>query len=603
MKNMNEQIFKYFPYREIRKGQDKLMEDVYNFLRNKNQRTMLFCGECGLGKEVAISTQIVGMLKDPKSDIDTVVWLVPTDSGKINISKELGKIRGAPEPLILYNKNRLCQLTETVKTQEQASAYDICSYLGNKCPKKDSCKYYKQMEKIKDAKIIVCDYNYFLEGFIRKRLFSFLKNKKVLFIINEVHLLPKRCQEVMTDEMSMSTVENAIKELNEFSKQNRQYGLIKDGYNNEREFLKTVQQKIQNLLYRNKTEIDRDKAATDSDSGKAIVPFFLNESDYDNAMSLFKLKRKIIDWKVNNDIGYSSWVEKVANFISRAWRNKNYPFYLYYIGEHKTKRKVKSCIGFVSLDPYPIMKSAFSHATKMILYSGTIYPERYTKMLRLYKFGEVFTPDVYLSPFLENRKDIFYKDGVLDLNGRKNEKVIAKSSHDLQIFLKKSEKPIGIIATRPLWDKIKPHLSINGKRLFEDTGGQEDLNEWLEKAKNYDIIYYSPFGRVSNSVDMSFLKTVILLGVPVQRMDAITREQINYLKKRLKPLKGEEAFWVALRIISILPACERAIQSVMRGLRTPKDRLTTIFFDKRWVTEQYHKFIHSQTKEIMLKIK
>ena len=587
------QELKYFPYPKVRKEQERLCKDIHGFLRDKDKNVMLFQGECGLGKESAVASQIVLALKNKL--YDRIIWLIPTSGGKINIKKELDIIFQKTKFNVTYlsSKEMLCNRKKELekKLKEKIDAYELCSILGKKCPhfKEGTCQYYNQMKKLKKAKIVVCDYNYFLYGFIKERVFTnFLKDKRTLFIVNEVHKLPDRCKRSSSRELSKYSVEKAIGEL---ESEILPYSKVKfEALYYLEKFLK----RFNKTIYENSSEIEKEKRMSGSDMGTAEMYFsdiIKTKKDLNMAKKMISLGKRIAKYKLDNDIGVISWTKTVGSFISRMNSTKGYSYYVYYIQEYKMEEGKRHRIGFSSLDPYPVMRMAFKNANKIILYSGTCYPERYIRLLKLYKWGEVYLPEPYASPFLKNRKDIFFRDGLLNLKGRRNKKTIQKSSKDLNRFLTKLEKPIGISCVKPLWARIKPFLNLGKYKLLEEDGmTQENLDKWLKTAKSEDIIQYSPFGRVAQSVDMRFLKSIIMLGVPVSKMDLITRKELEYHRKRFEE-KGMEGFWIAYRIIATLPACERAIQSVMRSLRTQKDSVTVVWFDKRWVTNNYAQFV------------
>jgi Rad3-related DNA helicase len=598
-KRKGEDVYKYFPYKEPRKNQDRLIEDVHWFLNQEQKKVMLFQGECGLGKESALASQIALALE--KKMFDKVVWLVPTDTGKINIEKELDAVKVSH--LTLHNKSKLCSWVKDLQPtfEEEIDAYELCGSKMKNCPyySNGKCPYLNQLENIEDAKIIICDYNYFLTGFIREKIFKkYFNGLKVLFLFNEVHILPDRCKQVASNELYITTISQAIDELKKFKPTETECI----------NYLKKYLARMNKLLITKNAEIIKDKYLTESDVGKAEIParLIVDETDANVAKKLQKLARDIIDAKISRKIGSQSKVKRFGNFIISAdyasETSEKYESVLFYLGEYKTKtgEKIRNCIGFSSLDSYPVIKPVFKYMDKLICYSGTCYPERYVKLLRIYKMGEVFTPDAYMSPLLKNRTDIFYKDGLLTLNGRKNTDVLRKSADDLKVFLEKFEKPVAIISTIPLWKKIKPFLDRTN--IFEaESLGQEEVKNWLEEASKKDIIQFSPFSMIAHSIDMSFLKTVILLGVPVRKQDLVARKEIDYLRSKLKE-KGMEAFWTAIRLLLTLPACEKAVQSVMRGLRTEKDRLTVVWFDKRYVENAYHKFINSENVRLISNI-
>lgn len=138
------------------------------------------------------------------------------------------------------------------------------------------------------------------------------------------------------------------------------------------------------------------------------------------------------------------------------------------------------------------------------------------------------------------------------------------------------EKPIGIVCTN-LWYEKLDLSSIY--QILNEPGKQEEVEYWMNNlVPEAPIIRFSPYGRIAQSIDLSYLKSIIFLGLPYQKYDSITEEKINKTSKTLKGKTGNRRAQ-ATYLTMIEPTYERIVQSVMRGLRNENDRLHVIYYD------------------------
>lgn len=602
--------FKCFPYRKIRKDQDRLINDLAKFFKSKD-RTMIFQGDCGLGKETAIASQIARV----QDQFDHIIYLIPTDTGKINIKKELDLVnkkfpKNKIDYVILNNKKFLCNLLNEKRKElkEKTDAYELCGLMKSKCEYKnaDECDYYNLMDSIGDKKVIIADFNYVFSPFVRARTFKkIFKKKKILLIVNEIHELPERIFDLFSNKLSFDIFGLVKRELNgelflakdrkAFKQKFRTRGRLIDEINK-------FENRMDRLVIENVHKLNRSR--TNGELGKAEVysSDFATKQQEKLMKDLIKTGQRIAEWKLNRKIGVNSHTRKLGQFMEGWLFSRNYDAYLYYLEEYKIRGKTKHKIGYYCLNPFPSVMKPFGDSKKIILYSGTCYPERYEKIFGLEAFGKIMNPDPYKSSLLQNRYDLFFMDGKLTKEVRDSPK-LKKSADELQQLIERCEKPLGIYATTPLWAKFKPLLQLARFEILEEQMGmdQKEKRKFINAIKKYDIIYMSPFGSFAKSIDISSLKSCIMLGIPDTKLDLITLRKIDYFKERFLKSDGVGAKFMAFYIISRLPAIEKAVQAMSRGIRKERDKLTAYWFDQRWVREQ--KYIPGRHKQSITKIK
>ena len=245
------------------------------------------------------------------------------------------------------------------------------------------------------------------------------------------------------------------------------------------------------------------------------------------------------------------------------------------------------------------INKALEQTNKFVLYSGTCSPGKFRHTVGLTKV-DILTPPRFESPFLKNRKDIILTKATFNAKKRaKNKKkkkdsddnFLTEISKDIEMLLSSMPKPAAVVCTNSWFRTLTFPPGI-----LNEPESQDEVDDWLtNQAKNADLIRFSPYGRVAQSVDMSFLRSILFIGFPYSSYDNITQEKIKRLAKSYKGKSGNAKYAASYRTI-IVPACEAVVQSVMRGLRTEKDRLAVIYFDKQFQMQK--ESINSKTLSI-----
>lgn len=595
IKNQKTGAYKYFVYPYVRKDQNRMIEDLDEFLSSRI-KIALIKGDTGLGKEAAIASQIA----KHRRDFDYIIHLIPTDMGKINIEKELKLIREKFSGLglnitVLHNKESMCPLYKEVKDskkfqEKNIDVYDLCR--PEECKKKNVCDYYDNMHKIKQSKVILCDYNYVFDPYIRKYTFEdIFDKKKVLLLINEVHELPDRITSQFSFNISTFLFRLVIAELNGLNLNKRDQKKFLNhfkGLKNAVGYVQEVEKSVKSMILRRHDEFN-----LTVDNKIELNPERLFD-DTRRTNKLIRLGQEITKWKIDNNIGTISHTKVLGKFLNQLRFTRELDYYFFYLEKNSGD---KYRIGGACMNPYPLIKEPFEKAKKIILYSGTMYPDRYIRLFMLGKFGEVFVPEPYKAEYMKNRTDFFYSDGKLIKSMRDSNK-LKKSAKELSEVIKNLPKPCAIFTVRPLWEKMKPYIKLRG-RVAEETR-DIDKRKFFSEIKKANISILSPYGSFKQSIDMSFLKSIVILGICDPMLDLVTRKTLEYYKEKFLKDKGIKADWVSYELICRLPAIEKSLQAAGRGIRKESDKLLTIWFDERWIKQS--RFILNENKKNFLKL-
>lgn len=685
MKNLKPNGYPYFSHESPRDGQRDIMDLLYDLFRDEMKRGAIIAADPGIGKEACMTSQALQALDD--GIFDVVIFVIPTDSGKINIQKELDAVEHTRKVIKINSKEALClwmkqKDDEQINTIEgEKCAFLLCKVMGHKCEFRDNgCLYDLQKKEIMDAEILICDYNYIFSPFICKRsgIENIMNNKKVLLLVNECHRLPGRVESILSNSLSSNTVDRAIAELNKF------------GFETEKQEVIKFRDMLAGNVEKNRNKMEKQINDYNTEYGNITIEPALIDSMCGEGNSLISAGEKISQLKWDNKEGIVSYAGIVGNFLQKFHGKEKYSENTIYFlklrrGEkylftwddvpdndngrladflkrgfgvdwisrksvkiEKTKKgsiiKVSTPDNFLSLEMNDkktevILKTnddrkgkliakaedgtmkiydgtethyigwsptfvggfiskALMQTNKFVLYSGTCSPGKFRHTVGLTRV-DILTPPRFESPFLKNRKDIILTKATFNAKKRaKNKKkkasddnFLTETSKDIEMLLSSMPKPAAIVCTNS-WFRTLTFPPV----ILNEPESQDEVNDWLtNQAKNADLIRFSPYGRVAQSVDMSFLRSILFIGFPYSSYDNIAQEKIKRLAKSYKGKSGNAKYAASYRTI-IVPACEAVVQSVMRGLRTEKDRLAVIYFDKQFQMQK--ESINSKTLSI-----
>lgn len=568
---MTEDIYQFFPHELPREEQREIIRFNHKFLRNKEYLGAILAADPGIGKESCMTSQALLALKDGL--FDRVIFAIPTDSGKVNILKELNAVSHGKKVLKVSSKEILCKWMkekedEAVKTIEgEQCAFLLCKVMGHKCEyKNNGCPYELQKEEIKEADILICDYNYIISPFIRKfsGIEDLMRTERILLLINECHRLPGRAETILSNSLSSNTIKRAVLELENFGfvKEKRQVIKLQDGLDD------IISKKFNDLKRQIEAEYNPDFATI------TINPTLI-ESLCDSGSSLANAGDIISRKKFENKEGILSYAGIIGNFFELFQGKKKYrKNTIYFI---KLKNDLKThYIGWTPTAIGAYVRKALELSNKFILYSGTCYPDKFRQVIGLGS-SKILTPERFESPFLKNRKDIILTKARFRAENSGKQEFLEEARKDIKKMLSKLPKPTAIVCTNN-W-----HKKINlTHKILNEPSTQGEVDDWLEnRAKNANLIRFSPYGRVAQSIDMSFLRSFLFIGFPFKSYDKITQEKVKRLARSFKGRSGNPKSAASYITITI-PACEAVIQSVMRGLRSEKDKLIVVYYDKQY---------------------
>lgn len=570
--NDENRMYIYFPYPDIRDGQKLITPMVYNLIRCNDYDGIIISAASGIGKEACMTSQALLALKDGLAD--KIIFTIPTDIGKSNILKELASVKHGYKVIKVLSKEILCNwLKETsderIRAIESDSCvFNLCKLQGHKCKYKDNgCSYAEQKKEIESANILICDYNYIISPFIRKmsRFEEIFQDSRTILFIDECHMLKPRAEMILTSSISSTTIERAIEELDKY------------GFKKEKEAVENILESIQKEVSINRAELRSQMNKNYEGLGEVV----LRASDIQKFCESESLGERLIvlgehisTTKFENKEGIISYSDMVGNFILRFYKRLPYKDKIVFFLKLKNDMKT-SYVGWTPSDVRGFLRRAIKGSDKFVLYSGTCKPKKLANDVGL-AYERVLTPDVIESPYLDNRKDIILtKERFCDSN-LKDESFAERIKDDLDRLFSIMTKPIGIVCTNNWYENLQLSSAYD---ILNEPEKQEDVDNWLKNlVPNAQIIRFTPYGRVAQSVDISYLKSIIFLGLPYPKFGPIEKEKMNKVAKNYKGKSGNPMGMARYKLM-IEPVYEKIIQSAMRGLRNENDRLNVIYYD------------------------
>ena len=571
-KEEKNRMYKYFPYPNVRDGQKQITPMVYNLIRSTDYDGIIISAASGIGKEACMTSQALLSLEDKL--FDKIIFTIPTDIGKENILKELASVKHGKKVIKLLSKEVLCNWMketsdERIRAIESDScAYQLCNLQGHKCKYKDhGCSYIEQKKEIASADILICDYNYIISPFIKKmsKFEEIFENSRTLLFIDECHMLIPRAEMILTSSISSTTINRAIEELD------------KHGFKKEKEGIENILESIKKEISINLPNLRSQMNKNYEGLGEVVLKahemqkFFGSESLGER---LIVLGEYISATKFENKEGIISYSDIVGKFILRFY--KRLPFKDSIVFFLKLKDDMKtSYIGWTPLDVRGFLRRAIKESDKFVLYSGTCKPKKLVNDVGL-GYERVLTQDPIESPYLLNRKDIILTKERFCESNLRDESFAGRIRDDVDKLFAHMEKPIGIVCTNNWYENL--HLS-SIYDILDEPEKQEDVEHWLKDlVPKAQIIRFSPYGRIAQSIDIPLLKNIIFLGLPYPKIGPVTEEKIKKVAKSYKGKSGN-ARAIAIYKLIIEPAYEKIIQSAMRALRSENDRLNVIYYD------------------------
>ncbi len=588
----------YFPYSKVRDIQSDMISDVYNAIKDK--RHIIMHAPTGIGKTIAVLAPALSLamknnltiffLTSRQTQHKIVIDTLKQIKQKFNIDFDCADIIGKkwmclqngveamPASLFheyckslrdegnceFYLNTRKPNMQPTVGAKQAIEELKIIGpchaneFIENG-KKRKMCPYELAALTAANAKVIIADYYYIFSHTIRQSFLLKIKKEleNIILIVDEVHNLPKRIRELLTQKTSSLIIENAKKEAKKY------------GYGETAENLDIVE----NALFELGREIENEDVASKND----FVDLISKSKNYDDVVAELLFAGEDI-----RDRQQKSFVFSIAKFLE-AWIGPDIGFGRI-LSKEISDKKLKISMSYRCLDPSIAAKEVIGKSYSTVLMSGTLTP---TEMYRdILGFKENVLEKEYKSPFpRKNRLNL----------------VIPKTTTK---FVERSHRQFEEIAfiCGDIADSIEGNIAVFfpsydlmaniagyfrqkcQKQVFieKQNHSKKEKEELLASFKSHKeaVLMGISTGSFGEGIDMpGVLKAVIIVGLPLEKPDVEKRLLIEYYDDKFG--KGFEYGYV-------LPAITKCLQNAGRCIRSETDKGAIIFLDERYAWRNYY---------------
>lgn len=608
-------FLEYFPYPSLRPYQDKAIlfsRDVF-----KEGLIGLLSSPCGTGKSISILT---GYLAAGGPSIGRLLILTRTKNQSDAYCRELQLMRDKRGvkmiASIFVSRQDMCSLVKMKKlkvsyrdflalcrTLRKGLGGEVCEcYLNtvfNWYPTRKArrvvdklaelgistsdfvyeiasseglCPYEVTKLLSQRAHIIVGSYNYALMDPVRESVLGKmgLDIEDLNCVFDEAHSLPLYAAELLSDELSSTTVQRAIGEADEFKVDD--VGLLRS----LEVFMKDLEAKLFKDGFLNEEKlIDHGRLLlTLMESTKLRSPSALKSlvTDLEEEGERIRLQRS---QEGKNPVSY---VGRVASFL-RLWiETEEKRFAKYAIVEsYDHDRRFK--LGIKCLDPSVACK-VLNDFRSCILMSGTLWePDYYIDVLGLNpkrtRYSELPSPfpednmmvivDMAVTTKFERRSDVEW-----DKMASRLVEIINAINGRIAVFFPSYEVMTAIV--RRLKDKIDMPMMVEAKSTKIS-----EVKDFVIKNEKCVLLGVAR-GKICEGVEIvsegrSMLNAVILAGLPFPKNTELHQALTEYFRVKF----GDQAFKYA----TVMPCSIAIAQSAGRLIRGPEDRGLVILMDSR----------------------
>ncbi|MHA2287981.1 MAG: helicase C-terminal domain-containing protein, partial [Promethearchaeota archaeon] len=511
----------FFPYGQYRQEQEEIIIQIEQ--ASSEKKNSLLAAPNGTGKTIIALSALLPLAIKNKLKI---IYLCRTHSQNTRIIKELTKIsellekdklntkvnglsiRGRNEmclnDILLslklnpresmavcsdLRKNRSCTyfLNLLKKKDQHDNLINIAPEILNKpvdaeelihlCKEKKLCPYFLSKFLLNKMKLIICNYQWIFNPFIRQNFLQFIDKelRDCILVLDECHNVIDMATDVNSDRMTPYSLRLCLKDLEMYRSTSDMQRFVKS-------LLNHLDRKKKTITALEK-EIDAEKLLTQ-------VYTMMRFS------SLNEFKNFIVDLQ---DFGVSVHEEKLANGeVSRDYLGPLAEFWMKWMKSYlldnyffcytikKIKGKTSISMEIVALDPREIAIPILKECYTSLHLSGTVNPYVYNNLMGLQSSGKGYKGIVADSPFLKKNIKALITEGVDTRRKNRNAPMFKKMLSKINEVLNCTPANIGIFCAsyKILGELMKNGIENiarnNNKQLFvEEPGLSASENAFL----------------------------------------------------------------------------------------------------------------------------
>ncbi|UCD00770.1 MAG: hypothetical protein JSV23_07740 [Promethearchaeota archaeon] len=451
------------------------------------------------------------------------------------------------------------------------------------CEEKGFCPYFLSKFLLEGMKVIICNYQWIFNPFIRESFLEFIGQKlqNCILVLDECHNVIDVATEVNSKKISPYSLRQCLKDLEMYRSPILMQSFVRillDQLNKEKSKLRIEEKaiepdKILEMLYKK--------------LGFHDLNGFKNFIEDLHEFSLSIHEERIANGEISRD-----FVGSLAEFWLK-WLNTytldNY-FFCYNIKERKGKRSIS--IEIVALDPREITIPILKRGYTCLNLSGTVNPYVYNNLMGFNDCGKSYKGIIADSPFSKKNVKAIITEGVDTKRDNRTPRMFRKMLEKINEVLQCTPANIGIFCAsyqilKGLYiNGIERVVKNNNKKLFIEEPGLSAsenallIDDFKSMASNGGAVLLGVCGgRNSEGADYpgDFMNSVIIAGFPYHLPTPRVEAKIRYYDKVFNRQGWNFAY--------LYPAIQRANQASGRPIRKISDKGAIIFMDSRFKTK------------------
>jgi DNA excision repair protein ERCC-2 len=582
---------------EVREGQLKFIEEANKAL--ENNQVFVGSAPCGIGKSLASLLSVLPRLKENKLLIS-----FRTRSQLHIFLKELKGLEQNPLAVSFFSKQDMCPLRmktggsyfdfleecRRLKENCESNTKPFCRFYWNiqrkkrqaeqmaldcarkildpkeasrRMAKSGFCAYEAMKRVLSKVQIFLGTYNYTFNPPVRKALLQSWGTdlSNVYLIVDEAHNIPTFARELLSDRMAPNTVENALKETENF--EHKTLGDVQDYLNVlDKNIFPYLQKGLgnSNLKLLNPQDLaDRFLVWSGASSEKAAetlreygehVRERRQELGYDR---IFSYAHRVGDFMENF---FQRVGKKYVHLIQKDWGDRIY-------------------LEVRSLDGREITDPVLRQARGSIVMSGFLSPPKVYTDLILRSHEDIHLRE-FDSPFPAENRLILAAGDVSSRFEKRTDQMLKKWADYIEDISLTNEGNMAVFFTSyNLMSSILSHTDIDRRMIVEKRKTRRNVvMQKLTRSKS-NALFGVMGGKFSEGMDYpnNLLTCVVTVGLPYATWSVYQKALISYFDSQF-PGRGRDYAYLT-------PAIFRLVQACGRVHRSAKDKGCIVMLDER----------------------
>ncbi|MBN1215015.1 MAG: hypothetical protein JXA99_06170 [Candidatus Lokiarchaeota archaeon] len=512
----------------------------------------------------------------------TLISLKPNSSESMSICKDLRNNHNCSHFLNLLKKKDSIDNPILLSPELFNKPIDADDLI-NLCKEKKICPYFLSKFLLPEMKIIICNYQWILNPYIRKSFLKFIGKElhECIIVVDECHNIVDLATEINSLKISPYSLRLCLRDLELYRAPSIMHNFAKI---------------LLNHLLKKKKKLNDIELSISPEKLLNNIYLALGHTDLNEFKNfindLYDFSVAIHEEKTANGLISRDYIGILAEFwliwIKTVSSDKY--FFCYSIIERNEKKSIN--LEIVALDPREITLPLLKYSYSILHLSGTINPYVYHNLIGLNQSGKSYKGIIAESPFKRENVKALIIDGVDTRKKNRNPSMFKKIIQKINEVLYCTPANIGIfcasygILKALINNGIEQIVLNNNKKLFVENSGLtaqenslliEDFKSLADPPNNGAVLLGVSGGRNSEGEDYpgNYMNAVIITGFPYHLPTPRIEAKIHYYDKVFHNQGWDFAY--------LYPAVQRANQASGRPIRKLDDKGAIIFMDCRFI--------------------